>query len=799
MKMTNIVRFATVVFILCAAILKLPAREMGSWKTFFEYNNVTEVVQAKDKIFAISNGALFSVDTEYESIETYTKVNGLSDGTISHLAYSPDYDALILVYENSNIDILRGYEVTNISDLKRKEISGKNVNSITMHGRYAYLSCGLGIVVVDIAKNEIADTYIIGSYGSYLNVYKTEIVGDYIYAQSQSTIKKANINDANLADFKKWNTIWSLPSEAKTIENFNDHLIVVTADSIYYCESDSDCHPFLPADDFEFVNVSQGRLLIRCGMYLYNFTTSLENPEYLYIDYCKYAVYDAKSRKYWVSHAKDYVDYVNGVYDLYVYQNNVQLNHFVPDGPQKTAVAFLKYSNGMLITGSGGRFDIPVQDYPGYVQIYENDKWTVIKESDFDPNIFVKLYLKGPSWTYADDSIVGSGKYTIQTQRFVDVMDAIVDPTDPKRIYVATWRSLFEIYDKKPVMQYWINNSALSQYYINIMTDGLCYDNDNNLWMANMLTTNAVVVKKNDGSWDSFYYPSLEKKEVIKETFFSKNGYLWMVCSRLASGAGIFVVDQNGTPFNSNDDRSKYYASFVDEDGNTITPAFRCITEDKNNTIWIGTTVGPLIINNAKNIFDDDFRIGRIKITREDNDAYADYLLGSDQINAIVVDGGNRKWVASSTSGLYLLSEDGKETIRHFTTENSPLTSNSIIDLAMNHETGELFVATSSGLFSYMTDATEGNKDYEDVYVYPNPVTPDFDGEITINGLVENSIVRIADAEGAVVYENYSNGGTFAWDGRSLSGRRVATGVYFIFAAQEDGSMKMVSKLAFIH
>ena len=172
--------------------------------------------------------------------------------------------------------------------------------------------------------------------------------------------------------------------------------------------------------------------------------------------------------------------------------------------------------------------------------------------------------------------------------------------------------------------------------------------------------------------------------------------------------------------------------------------------------------------------------------------------MADEQINAIVVDGGNRKWVGTTSSGLYLLSDDGTETLEHFTTENSPLSSNYIMDLALSKETGELMIATSTGLFSFMTDATEGKESYSEVYAYPNPVRETFDGVISVIGLMENSLVRITDSEGKVVHEDYSNGGTFTWNGRDKNGRKVSTGVYFVFAAIEDGSSKMVTKIAII-
>ncbi len=209
--------------------------------------------------------------------------------------------------------------------------------------------------------------------------------------------------------------------------------------------------------------------------------------------------------------------------------------------------------------------------------------------------------------------------------------------------------------------------------------------------------------------------------------------------------------------------------------------------------------MGPIIFSNPNAVFDDDFTIDRIKITREDNENLADYLLGTEVINDIVVDGGNRKWIATETSGLYLLSPNGQETIHHFTTENSPLTSNMIMSLAMDDETGELFIATSTALYSFKSDATEGTDSYGDIHAYPNPVHANYTGLIAITGLMENSTVKIADIQGNLICQGNSNGGTFTWDGKNLSGRRVGTGVYLVFAALADGSEKMVTKIAIIY
>jgi hypothetical protein len=316
--------------------------------------------------------------------------------------------------------------------------------------------------------------------------------------------------------------------------------------------------------------------------------------------------------------------------------------------------------------------------------------------------------------------------------------------------------------------------------------------------MLNMLTPDILKVRKADGTWGSLYYPGMGAETINKLTI-GKNGYKWITIPRQTFG--LFVINDKGTPFDASKHQTRFFSNFQESGSNElITPAvYRCVVEDKNDAIWIGTEMGPLIVSNPNTIFNDNFMIDRIKITREDNENLADYLLGTETVNDIVVDGGNRKWIATGSSGLYLLSPNGQETIHHFTTENSPLTSNTIMSLAMNDETGELFIATSSALYSFKSDATEGADSYSDAYVYPNPVHTNYTGLITIAGLMEKSVVRIADIQGNLIYQGNSNGGVFTWDGKNLRGQRVGTGVYLVFAALSDGSEKIVTKIAIVN
>lgn len=757
------------VLLLCCLQISAFSQKMGSWKAFFSYNNCEQLLQTEDLIYCLSEGSLFSVDKELESISAYTKINGLTDGIVKEIGYSKEFKTLVIAYDNCNIDLMKDGRIYNISDLKRKDISGKVVNQIYVEGKYAYFACDFGILVVDIPKTEIADSYIIGTNGEYESVTEVKILNDTIFALTANGIKKGALNDKNLADFSKWEKINIPTLENKKISrlcSFANHLILQTNNDIYNYHNGV-CSLLRSADYLPVIS-DDTHLIIWANdsMHLYNdlFQIEYSTPLPMVND----MTYNAAKKEFWVT-----IEEFNGNSYLTKLIDGQISSNYRPNGPKSASVAFVKYDYDKIVVGSGGPFDIMALNTPGLVQICDNNEWIIAEDEDF------------PNGTKVDKI------------PFVDVLDAIIDPTDPRRVYVCGWRSLFEFYDNKPYKHYWTEVSALTPTGNSILIDGLFFDKENNLWMSNMLSPSPITVKKNNGEWQTLYYPELEMKETIKETYISEKGYLFAVCPR--SGHGVFIANLNGTPFDERDDQHKFFTSFFDKDGNNVAPnTYRCIAEDKNNIIWIGTGSGPLLIQNQGDIFNPDFRISRVKITREDDANYADFLLADEQINAIVVDGGNRKWVGTTTSGLYLLSEDGTETLEHFTSENSPMSSNFIMDLALNEETGELMIATSTGLFSYMTDATTGKEDYANVYAYPNPVRENFDGVISVIGLVENSLVRITDAEGKVVHEDYSNGGTFTWDGKQMNGKKVSTGVYFVFATTDDGSSKMVTKIAII-
>lgn len=454
--------------------------------------------------------------------------------------------------------------------------------------------------------------------------------------------------------------------------------------------------------------------------------------------------------------------------------------NITPDSPIRNYPYDMSFAGERLLVAGGGHIADRL-GRPGTVMTFENNTWNNFQEE-------------------------GISEQT--GQRYSDINCVVQDPRDPTHHFAASaGEGIYEFKDGKFINWYSMHNSPLesalpdepwASNYVRV--NGLIYDKENNLWMVSCETRHAVSVLTANGDWVSLHYPEIVKASNFGRTLFDKRGWLWATSSRIESG-GLFCLNHNGTITDTSDDRHRFITRFTNQDGTVLEQlAVYCIAEDKEGTIWIGTNKGPLVLNNPSRYFNDDFYCTQIKVPRNDDSGLADFLLAGEAINAIAVDGANRKWIGTASNGIYLISADGMETVRHFTEENSPLLSNSIVSITIHPRTGEVFIGTSKGLVSYQSDATEAENSFkeENVRAYPNPVRPDYNGVITITGLVYDSDVRIVDTAGHLICQGTSLGGQFTWDGKNRQGRRVATGIYMVLAADSKGKEGIVTKIAFI-
>ena len=213
--------------------------------------------------------------------------------------------------------------------------------------------------------------------------------------------------------------------------------------------------------------------------------------------------------------------------------------------------------------------------------------------------------------------------------------------------------------------------------------------------------------------------------------------------------------------------------------------------EDQEGQIWIGTNNGVAYFPFPFLVFEDD-EFEAIRPIYEGN-----YLFRNESISSLEVDGGNRKWIGTQ-KGAWLFGPDCTELVIHFDHENSPILSENIIDIEVNQVSGEVFFSTDKGLISYRGNAVAPEEKHTNVKIFPNPVTPNFNGIVGIQGLPFDSIVKITDISGNLVYQTRSEGGMATWNVLDLNGERPNTGVYLVFSSTEDGSDTFVGKLAII-
>ena len=449
-----------------------------------------------------------------------------------------------------------------------------------------------------------------------------------------------------------------------------------------------------------------------------------------------------------------------------------------------------------IVTWAGNRLLVAggLLSYQGlwhyyHAMMYEDGKWTVFsKDFTKDPHPFDAT----AKWVYERDAT-----------------SVAQDPFDSEHHFVGTLRAgIFEYKNNKFVNRYSVKNSPLASALpapdsVAVRACALTFDKEGNLWAANVNTETVIVIRKANGQWTQIYDMALNGCTQADYALFDKKGRYWLADRRYAGAhkGGLYCLDFNKTIDNTKDDKSRFRSDFINEDGTPVNvTACYCVTEDKNGQIWFGTDQGLLVVEDPDEWFNDDFLVTQIKVPRNDGTDYADYLLAGIDITCIAVDPANRKWIGTATNGIYLVSADGIETIHHFTQDNSPLLSDHVFSVDVNGQTGEVMIGTDKGLISYAGDATEPTEtlNSDNLLIYPNPLRPENPNVVTIQGLADNTEVKITTVGGQVVDRGVSMGGSYKWDTTNLAGERVPSGIYYIMASDANGKKGATGKVAVI-
>ena len=762
----KLLSLALFLFALC---FTATAQQLGSWRMFLSYQIATKSTTCGSIIYSLMNGNLLSYDTEDGEVRTYDHLEPLSDVGISHIAYSKEAGRLLIVYSNSNVDLMdENGDVLNLSALKDKRILDKEVSSVYINGVMAYLATGFGFVEVDMKEGVFRNTYRLG-YAVTCIAASDEAV--FLGAADGIRYCKKTENmqlEENWTKRISWGGF-------KGMCFFQDKLMAMNAQGLFALDPYLNKNPTYSSGNYTFLKSSNGQLIWGNDTQI-GLTSDVTKEATLISVNNTWTDISCIGSTYWMSEQE------NGLRGY-----KLDGSAFVPTG------AIIQPSS-------------PIRDL-GYNVSWVGDRLLVaggINTTDSYNNPATSMYYENGEWTNFQEMEIPA-----EYSRFklINTTDLVQDPLDDTHHFASLYRGgLCEYRNAKFVKLYNHDNSPLKsilptlpQYYNYVLCSALSYDADGNLWMASTMKDSVLHVLKPDGKWLKFYYEELDGCSLIDKILHHSSG-IKLITSRRLDKRGVFCLDTKGTE-RLTDDKTILHQNIVNQDGTPYSPDnFYCLCEDLDGMVWVGTSAGLFVIEDVSGIFSSSFQFTQIKINRNDGSGLADYLLNDVAISCITIDAANRKWIGTQTNGAYLISADGQEMIHHFTSEDSPLLSDNVQSIAVHPGTGEVVFGTDKGLCSFIGDATapEAELDKNNVTVFPNPVTPDYNGPIAIRGLVSDAEVKIISTGGQLVWNGTSAGGTCTWNGLANNGRRVASGIYHVVANTPDGGKAIVTRIVIV-
>ncbi|MEZ4857497.1 MAG: T9SS type A sorting domain-containing protein [Flavobacteriaceae bacterium] len=729
------------------------------WKGYFSYVDVKSIAQGNDKLFVGAENAVFTFDLTTQEIKTLSTINGLSGESISTIYYSSSYGALFIGYETGLIEVIIDGEedvlkVVDILDKPTIPPNTKQINQFYEFEGVLYISTAYGISVYDIARLEFGDTYFIGTLGTQMAISQTTILGDFIYAATlEEGLKRARIDSENLIDYEEWSTITL--GEIVGVQTLGNE--------IYFARNNNSIESLTTGVVASFPNTivdfySNGEVL----------TVTTTNTIHAYNE-----GFSLLSSVSFLPNLDD--NFQSGI----SFQQNFYIGTF---------------ENGLLKVPFGSnQFDQilpdgPILNNPFTIDASPGQLWVAFGALDVDFNPF-PLSFKGISnlmdetWTNIDkDQLLGAS----------NLVRVTINPLNANEAYFSSFqKGLLKVVDNTPQVLFNETNSALEFpndiEALGLRLYGSAFDRDNNLWIVQSRYKEGLLKMNASGQFQKFDLSTIidsEDESGLNDLEITREGYVFISTS------------ENGlVGYNPNENKFAKIGMEIGT-GNLPTINVRALAVDQSNRLWIGTLRGLRVLFNVGGFFGDT-PVDAQEIIFLDNGVPQE-LLFEQSITDIEVDGSNNKWIATATSGVFYLSSNGQETLLRFTKDNSPLPSNNVQDIAIDDSTGRVYFATIKGLVAFEGTSTAPQDNLENVYAYPNPVRPNFEGNVTIDGLTADANVKITDIEGNLVFETTSQGGSVLWDTRAFGKYKVASGVYMVLITSEDQLETKVTKIMVI-
>ena len=770
---------------------------VGAWRMHTPFNSGFDICEMEGRIYVGTSNGLFYYDKADQSVNTLTKINGLSGIGISCMAKHPTRNLIMVGYEDGNLDLVEGNNIYNAKDIVTGSniIGSKKINRIKFWKDDAILSCEFGLVIFNITKREIRESNIAFSHinsGTTIPVRDCIRFNNFYYALTAAEGLKVLSVKEDLKNTPRWQLLGSnasLPAASyiyQTIDSVGGKLVITTLNNIHVKEPLIDNFPFISlGGDKRRLRFFENKYYLCVNDVVLIYETPFADPAILRCS--KFSALSdcfVENETIWLS------DLNNGLIRISPGDTTV----FEANAPA-ASISFSLTSYQDKIVSCAGGYLIPTGGSANgnrqAFSIFNDNRWT-----NYHPAL---------------DSRVPD---------FKDITSAVFNPSEQK-LYLSSFGD--GIYTKQNDSYFLLNDSTTNAGLCNVIFDDCIYNFDNpidrpkdrryvkvaaaafdlfgGLWAANYEAKGGTIRRRNAaGEWLEPLVLRSANGEFPLDIKVDRNNYKWvrMAPTKVNSSAGIWVINSDGTrtaALNSNSNQGGLPSNDVYD-----------LQEDKQGYMWVGTGKGLAVYYNPFNVF---YTGGVTASTPIYPPEAGRPVLENDVVTSIEIDGGNRKWVGTKDNGLWLFNADITKVIHHFTTQNSPLLSNYIYDLAINKPTGELFIATEKGLISFQADATEnvdesGNPipdvcENENINIFPNPVKKGFDGVIAVQGLAANSEVKFVTPAGKLVYKTTAIGGMATWNGYTYDGKKAHPGIYLVLSSTTEGGANCVSKLAIMN
>ncbi len=739
--------------------------QTNAWEAYYSYTNSSIGTLSNQTIVSAAENALFLFDSSQGTSETISTVEGLSGDTISALATYGDY--ILVGHENGllaqfNINTKNIIFESGITRSNTISAEKKQINHIHLADNAAYLATGFGIVEVNPETLEFGDTYYFGSTIDRIHVNQVFVFENALHAATEQGLFKISQTHPNKLEFLFWDQL---------AKEGNWASIWAQDNSLYAAKDEGNSLSFFElGNTVEKKATFQGVLkhiaphekgvLITVSNRIYDTDKSFVRTQTIGdLEGVKPNTYNfalSHNDQKWIGTSRE---------GLIRYTNDNNIDLISPQGPLSNSIFDIENVQQELWIAHGvyNLFYTPsLAEKHGISRLVENQWENITNNQLFNADPFVRV---------------------------------AAHPTEIGTFYACSYhRGIVYFEENNPVGLWNETNSGLESLsfvgpdYVSIRVRDALVDDSGNLWSLTGYVQKGLKKITPSGQWTAYDLSDVildYKQEAGYSTFEFYNNKILFFGS---VNSGLIGVDISQSP--------PQMKRIMGGDMGLPSDDIRSIRLDKDNRLWVGTKDGLVILYAPNRFFEDDTQLRAVVISDGGN---LRELLSGQFISDIEVDGNNQKWISTTSSGVFLISKDGSQILQHFTKENSPLPTSSVKTIGIDDVSGKVYFGTLKGMVSFQGDAYAESESLSDASVFPNPVRPNFLGNVVVRGLQQKTRVKITDIAGNLVHDTTSEGGSISWNLRSFSGARVRSGVYLIFITSKDGLDSAVKKLMVIN